>query len=99
MSLAFLDTQILVWGIKKECTAGQEEMIERAEYFLKRLGETGDKVAVSAVVFGEMLLRVPIAEHQRAWNEFTRDFIVIPYDGPAALAAARIGDPGEMTKR
>ncbi|MEP7010021.1 MAG: PIN domain-containing protein [Acidobacteriota bacterium] len=90
MSLVFLDTQILVWGVKKEFTEGQEEMVAEAGAFIDSLRGGGDRVAISAVVFGELLLRVPTAEHAAAGAQILRDFIVIPYDAPAAIAAANV---------
>jgi len=35
MAVVCLDSQILVWGIKQQATAGQEDMIPRANAFLK----------------------------------------------------------------
>ena len=37
MSSACIDNHILIWGIRKEATPGQEPMILRAEFFLKYL--------------------------------------------------------------
>lgn len=63
MSFVYLDTQVLVWGIKREATPGQEGMVLRAEHFLRWIEENAIQVAVPAVVFGELLLRVPEDRH------------------------------------
>lgn len=32
-----IDSQVIVWGIKRQPTKGQEEMVDKAEYFLSGL--------------------------------------------------------------
>lgn len=91
MSFVYLDTQILVWGIKKEATPGQEEMIAKAEDFLEWIDKSSIQVAIPSVVFGELLLRVPEEKHGEVWAEIgERNFIVHPYDALAAVTAARV---------
>lgn len=86
-----LDTQILIWGIKKECKAGQEHMIERTGAFLQHLQETHATILVPTVVLGELL--VPLAEEGRRRRfvaAIQAGFQVIPFDGQAALHFAEI---------
>ena len=91
MSFVYLDTHILIWGIKKESTAGQEQMIQRAQHFLKWLEENAIKVAIPSVVLGELLLRVPIDQHAEVYaNVAEHSFIVHPYDALAAVKAAQV---------
>lgn len=91
MNCVYLDTMILVWGIKKSCTAGQEEMIERAETFLRRLREDATEVAVPAVVLGELYIRLsPLMEAEVFADLTERKLIVHPYDAWAAICAARV---------
>lgn len=49
MKLACLDTQVLIWAIKKEATAGQEEMIERASMLIDRLAKSEIKIVIPTI--------------------------------------------------
>ena len=44
MSIVCLDTHIVIWGIKKEASDGQENLILQAENFLKWLDENKKKI-------------------------------------------------------
>ena len=91
MSFVYLDTHILVWGIKKESTVGQEQMIPRAQHFLSWLEQNSIEVAIPSVVLGELLLRVPIHRHAEVYADVAeRSFIVHPYDALAAVKAAQV---------
>ena len=54
-----LDTMILIWGVKRESTPGQELKIKNAVAFLKDLEEQGAQIIIPAPVLAEVLTRVP----------------------------------------
>lgn len=83
------DTQILVWGLKKSATPGQEIKIHQAEYLISLCNERNDIVLIPSIVAGEILSSLPLNET----NEFTtavlqRKFRIVPYDIQAAAVFA-----------
>lgn len=66
MSLVLLDSMVLVWGIKKKPTAGQEHMLEITERFLERLDENKDVILIPSPVITEIL--APITDSQDVNN-------------------------------
>lgn len=90
MSSVCIDNHILIWGIRKEATPGQEPMILRAELFLKYLDESKTTVIVPAVVIGEFLVKVPEEKHQEVQAVLEKRFQIVPYDALAAGCAAKI---------
>jgi len=91
MEIVCLDTHILVWGIKKDATNGQEHMVPLAQSFIKALGEDKNiRVMVPSVVVGELLMRVPPEKHEEINRLFYSRFMVPSYDIAAASCFARI---------
>lgn len=88
--LVCLDTQIIIWGIKGEATTGQEEMINKAENFLKYLDENKVKVLIPAVVIGELLMPLPHTEHDQFIKVVEEHFMIVPFDTAAASCFARL---------
>ena len=85
-----VDTQILIWGIKREASEGQALMIERAVRFLQKLEETKTQVILPSVVIGELLVRVPEDCHQDILGLFTKNFMLSPFDARAAFIYSQI---------
>ena len=54
-SIVCLDTQIVIWGVKKQSTPDQSEMILRAEYLLEKFLSSGTKILVPSIVVAEIL--------------------------------------------
>ncbi len=85
-----IDTNILIWGIRKVATAGQECMINKATDLITRLRDTDDTVVLTAVTVGEFLAG---ADDETAKNEFETiqaTFQILPFDGKAARIAAKL---------
>lgn len=84
-----LDSQILIWGLREQATAGQEQMIERAQRFLKHLDDSPDTVIiVPAPVVAEILVRVPQAQHPPIIERLNATMQVPPFDIMAASVYA-----------
>lgn len=90
LNVVCFDHHILVWGIKEQATAGQEEMVPRAKAFLKSLTETQTHVLIPSIVIAEFLMPIPLELHATVVNLFDRSFMVVPFDSAAASAFARI---------
>jgi hypothetical protein len=84
-----LDSQIIIWGVRGVATPGQEQMIYRAQRFLKYLAESRDVVViVPAPVVAEILVRVPEAQHPPILEKINTTMQVPPFDIMAASVYA-----------
>lgn len=80
-----VDTNILIWGVKREATPGQEIMIERANYFLDKSQEEGLKFILPSLVLGEIMARTPPEKAMDFYRVMHKRFIIVPYDALAAI--------------
>ena len=83
-----LDTNIVIWGIKKQSTDGQEIMIDRAEAFLKTLEKAQVRVLIPSIVLSEAMVRVPIEEHGTFLGDIGIRYEVPAFDPRAASCCA-----------
>ena len=90
MSLIVVDTQILIWAVKREATPGQEPMIEKAVRYLEYVDKCNDQLIVPSVVVSEFLANVPDEREAAVLQALEKRFMVIPFDTLAAVHAARI---------
>ncbi|MCU0341972.1 MAG: PIN domain-containing protein [Spirosomaceae bacterium] len=90
MAIVCLDSQILIWGIKEEATKGQEDMIPRAQSFLKWLDENDKKVIIPAPIITEILMPVPRENYEKLLSVLHAKFRVVPFDEIAAIKCAEI---------
>lgn len=90
MSLIAIDTQILIWAVKREATPGQEPMIEKAARYLEHLDKCQDQIIIPSVVVSEFLANVPDEREATVLKALEKRFMVIPFDTLAAVYAARI---------
>lgn len=61
--LVAIDAMVFVWGIKKEATVGQEDMIEKTRILFERLDKDGIQLLIPAPVLAEVL--APIDDNRR----------------------------------
>lgn len=101
MSLICIDTQVCIWGIKQQCTPGQEDMIERAQYLFESCDNNKERIVIPSVVVGELLLDDRV-DPDKLIPALERHFIIQTYDLAAAKRFAQIwrGRPmGEKSHR
>lgn len=85
MDLVCFDTQIIIWGVKKQATSGQEGNIEKAKYLIAMCEKDGVKIMVPSVVVAELLCALEPKLHGAFSELMHRRFIVPPFDTQAAL--------------
>ncbi len=85
MGLICIDTHAVIWGVKREATPGQEEMIDRAVAFLKECEDRKDRVMLPAVVLAELLAAVPPEDRTAFVDQMHMLFHIAPFDAQAAL--------------
>jgi len=85
-----IDSHIFIWGIKKQATQGQENMIERAEFLFQWADENKHRLMIPTVVIAEVLAPEPIELYPYYMDIINKNFIVAQYDLRAATRYAQI---------
>jgi predicted nucleic acid-binding protein len=90
MDLVCFDTQIIIWGVKKQATPGQEDNIDKAKYLISTCEQQKINIMVPSVVVAEVLCALDPGLHNAFSELMHRRFIVPPFDTQAALHFARM---------
>lgn len=90
MKRVCLDNNILIWGVRRKASAGQEAQINRAAALFQELDEAGARIIVPAPVLGEFLTYAPEHRHAEITASLQRHFQLTPFDAHAAGIAAKI---------
>jgi len=90
METVCLDTHILIWAIKEQASPGQEDMVSKAQRFLKQLESQKIIVLVPSIVVAEILMPVPPELHAMVINLLDRSFVIPPFDLQASTNFAKI---------
>ncbi len=90
MNLVCIDNHILIWGIRRDSSPSQREMIERTAQFLESLDSKKFRVIVPMPVVAEFLIGAEDRDHPAILQTLQERFILAPFDALAALATARI---------
>jgi predicted nucleic acid-binding protein len=81
-----IDCNILIWGVRKFSTTGQEEMVSRAEAFISNCSKDQSQILVPTVAMAEFLTRTNPPDVDAIESGFESLFIVANFD----IRAARI---------
>ena len=79
-----IDTQVFIWGIKKEANAEQGHMVPKTQAFLNYLWKNHYHILVPSPVIGEVLTPVPLTEHSKLLAQIDRLLQIVPFDTAAA---------------
>ncbi len=90
MSVICIDTNIAIWGIKRQSSSTQVDMIRRAEIFLSQLKKDDKRILIPSIVLGEMLIDGNSAFLSDIQSRVERSFIVGDYGALAAMHFARL---------
>ena len=90
MKLVCLDTNIVIWGIKKEATPGQEKNITRAVRLIENIHQRGDHVMIPSVAVSEALVLCDPQRRVEIASLISENFFVPPFDMAAATCGAEI---------
>lgn len=90
MSVVCVDTNVLVWGVKREASPGREHMIPRTEAFLQHMANTHSTVVVPSIVLAELLIKVPGEEHARFTRLLMQGFEIHSFDARVAARFAAL---------
>lgn len=90
MDLVCFDTHIIIWGVRKKATPGQEDKIEKAKYLISKCKEDEVQIMIPSVVVAEVLCALEPRLHSAVSELMHRQFIVPPFDTQAALHFAKM---------
>lgn len=88
--LLAIDSQIIIWGIKKQSTDGQEDMIERAENFFSWVDNNNHEILIPTIVIAEILTPETIETRSTYIELFNKSFIVANFDMRCTLKYAQL---------
>lgn len=85
-----IDSNIIIWGIKKQATPGQEEMIARAEQFFFHADEYEDIILVPTMVLAEILAPEPPQIRAKYLEILSKNFVLVSFNEMASLKYAEL---------
>ncbi|NOX57876.1 MAG: PIN domain-containing protein [Planctomycetes bacterium] len=94
-TIVAVDSQILVWGIRKQ---GDEEQNKQAKWLFQELGESGSQIILPSVALSEYLTKVEEDEQRSVIAKLTTRFIVAPFDVKCASLAAILFAKGKKNR-
>jgi predicted nucleic acid-binding protein len=84
-----IDSNTFIWGIKRQASKGQEDMIPRAEHLFEWLDNNGHQILIPAVVIAEVLAPEPLEKYPVLIEKIKKSCIVADFD---IKAASRYGN-------
>lgn len=84
-----VDTNIMVWGVKKTATKGQEYLISDADKFLKACQKRKLHVLLPTIVVSELLTPEPISLHPKLMKQFSK-FAICEFNVKASIIFGQI---------
>ena len=88
--MVVFDTNVLIWGVKRQSTSGQENMIELAVRLIEDLDDKETEIALPSLVISEYLSNFPDESREEQYSELIRSYYIVPFDAKAASIAAKI---------
>jgi len=98
-AIVCFDTQVLIWGIKREAAPKQTGLIERSEYLIRQCEESDTKVIIPAIVLAELLSGTDRRLHGNVTQIVQKNFIVAPFDSQAAQKYAEMWNAQKHTRK
>jgi predicted nucleic acid-binding protein len=85
-----IDSMIIVWGIKKSATAGQESMIQQAEYFFEWADKHDHEIIIPTVVLAEIMAPETPEKREQYLHIIEDAFLIKNFDIRASLKYAQM---------
>lgn len=89
-NLVCIDSQIFIWGIKKQSNPVQQDKIIYATRFINKLSESNTKLLLPVPMVTELLSPVPVSEHAGIIRLMDKRFVIAPFDNLAATKCAEL---------
>lgn len=78
-----LDTNIVIWGIRKEASIGDEACVAKAQYLINELEKKKCRIFIPSVVVAEAGVKVPAEKRTLFFSMLAERFMILPFDGKA----------------
>ncbi len=88
--LVCLDSDVLIWGLKKEASQGQEHMIPKTVAFIDYLYKAKKRIIIPAPILTELTWVLDEEQRANVIQKITKRFIVAPFDERAALICSKM---------
>ena len=85
-----LDSQVIIWGIKKQAKSDQTNMIAIADTFIKHLSQNGYEIIIPSPVLSELMVRMPLDKHAAFVDYMQSSFMIASFDALAAMKCAEM---------
>lgn len=85
-----IDTNILIWGIRKEASPGQEDNILYAKHFLKTLHNRDNNIIIPTPVIAELFTPLPKEAYPKMHKKIAELGSICSFDLGASLKYASL---------
>ncbi|GAC1302287.1 MAG: hypothetical protein NVSMB24_06670 [Mucilaginibacter sp.] len=85
-----IDSHLVIWGIKKQSTDSQKDMIGKTERFFQHAAQNKVEIIIPTVVVTEILAVEPEENHAAYLKEIHKGFIIADLDVRIAKKAAEL---------
>ncbi|XGV99751.1 MAG: type II toxin-antitoxin system VapC family toxin [Leptolyngbya sp. BL-A-14] len=90
MAIVCFDTHIVIWGIKKVASPGQENMLLKAATLIASCDESKHQIIIPSLVLGELLMGLPPDEHPAFISLMSQKLRIVPFDAKTASLFAKM---------
>ncbi|MCC6676669.1 MAG: PIN domain-containing protein [Phycisphaerales bacterium] len=90
MRFAALDTNALIWGLKGEHTAGQQDMLKRARFALAEIEADKLQIIIPTIALAELAVTMTEKKAAEFIAEAEERFVIAPFDSRSAEVATRL---------
>ena len=85
-----VDTNIVIWGIKRQATSNRQHMIAKAIAFFEACQRDGTPIMLPAHALAEYLVDFDDAGRHASLAVMEKAFFIAPFDARAAVVASRL---------
>ncbi len=93
-----IDTNIIIWGVKKECTAGQEDMMEKTKFFFDWVQNNKINVYITSITLAELLCNMDETKQNDFTKIITNTFPIISFNANTATIYGKLWLTGKEKK-
>jgi predicted nucleic acid-binding protein len=92
-NLICIDSHVVIWGIKKQSSPSQKNMISKTESFIEHLDESKKSVLIPSIVVAEILTPEPLEKQAEILSIISKYFIIGDFNRTVAAKYAEILQP------
>jgi len=89
-----LDTNIVIWGIRKEASIGDEICALKAQHLIETLEKNKCLIFIPSIVAAEAGVKVPVEKRMLFFSMLAERFMILPFDGKASAIYPGLREAG-----